>query len=140
MIDQEALIRQLKIAMITGEPNAIIQWFESKVWKKIKISTCDVINDNGSEIIYHTTYEVLFYYNKDMQCFRVNIELWKELREWFGLNYPKFSEVIKLLMESYLNHPIPAPSRMHPRLRNKIEELLPCHYNITKWDTSVASV
>ncbi len=122
MIDPDALIRQLKIALITGEPNEIIHWFENNIWNKLKATQLDFQEDRNA-IVYHIDHTVIFYYN-DIN-FKAHSILWSDyLRPVFVLNYAKGVIIIHLLLESYLNHTIPVPTRMQPYLRKALENIL----------------
>jgi hypothetical protein len=84
-----------------------------------------VCHTNGGEIVYHTNNTVIFYYDDTTQIYRINFQLWNDyLKTKPGLSYPKHLEVMHLLLENYLNKTIPVISKMHPRLRYNIEELL----------------
>lgn len=52
-MDTDALIRKLKIDMITEQPNELLSWFNDLYGNMIKIKA-RVFNNNGQEHIYFT--------------------------------------------------------------------------------------
>lgn len=85
-------IRELKIALITGEPNYILDWFND-LWNKLTVVETDIYHDNGGgEFIYYLKdgYDIkwIFYYDKPnnlLYCEWCNF--WSILRDKFNLEY-----------------------------------------------------
>lgn len=124
MSDTTSIIRQLKIDLITDQPNGIITWFNKTIGEKLQTTHCNVFQTNGREIVYHTDKDAILYFDPKNNICKINFHQWTNLRSKYDITYPKFIIIMHLLLEHHFNHSIPVPSRMHPRLRNKIEELL----------------
>lgn len=122
--DSAALIRQLKIDLITDRDNPIITWFNRTIVRNFKTTQCNILHPDGREIIYHTEKDVIMYHDTINNSYRINFQLWNNLRSSYDINYPNFHKITHLLLEHHLDHPIPPMTRIHPRLRIKIEELL----------------
>ena len=103
-MNQDALIRQIKIDMITNEPNPIIDWF-NKFWTIIKIEykkNADVYNSYDAIVFVNDRNTQQFYYSYAIKnvidrliCenYKINVQL----------HYKVVCSVIKLLVENKIN-------------------------------------
>ncbi len=108
-------LRQLRIAMITGNSTPIMEWFNG-LWKQLKVVETNVYGSKGGEFIYYinTTTderEVVFYHNSNGETFWCNHPLyWEILHDTFGIGYKPAQEITKMLMDDVLNTSIAPPS------------------------------
>ena len=95
--------RQIKIDLITGDYNPIIEWFND-LWSKLLIMETNVFNEKGGEFIYHTLdNDFLFYIdiqNGLYYCDLVNY--WQHLESRLDHRYDELLTISKTLLEHVL--------------------------------------
>lgn len=106
-MDTEAIIRQLKIDLITDQnTNPIILWFND-VWKNITIieRTAEV-----NYVFWNTKKDKLVFAQFDDRFWCDYDLYWKILYHTFDLNASLTRDITKLLVETKLNWTIPNPA------------------------------
>lgn len=105
-------IRQLKIAMITDQPNDILSWFKD-LCSKLHTKNARVYNNHGTEHIYYfqktgkdDTLEIfpIFYLDYHTKSLLADYRhYWAKIEQEFDLDYDDIVEVTKYLAEYVLN-------------------------------------
>lgn len=105
-------IRQLKIDMITDEPNLLLDWFND-IWIKLSIIETDVYHQDGGEIIYYIDGDIkqwVFYQDNKNDIFYCDYDhYWSILETKVDLNYNDIQDVTKLLVDNALNNSVSIP-------------------------------
>lgn len=102
-------IREFRIALISGEPNPIQEWFND-LWCKLTVVETNVYRENGGEFLYYIRdgYDIkwmFFYDNSTSEIFCEYDKFWSILYKNFNLQYEDVKIVSQLLLENVLNDP-----------------------------------
>lgn len=108
-------IRQLQIAMITDQPNEILDWFNN-IWNKLLCIEVNVYHTRGGEFIYYMIddgqKEFVFLMDKDDNKFYCDTTIyWEKLRK-HGFNIEEVQTVTHLLLQDHLDIKGIAPRRL----------------------------
>jgi hypothetical protein len=122
------LVRQLTIAMITEEPNEIIDWFNALLSKLIVLQT-DVFHPEGEELIYYIMVEgarqFIFYRDDANGKFLCDYyTYWLPYVLKHDLDTEVIEAITKFLVDNALGADIATPSRLLPNPNGLIELVL----------------
>lgn len=108
-MEVNAIVRKTTIDIITGEPNAIIKWFD-QLWAQliaIRMPVKYLDNQNG-EVIYSIGGDkgkVVFYHDEIRNAIQCDYELyWQVLEFDFNLPHDHIQDITKILFENALGH------------------------------------
>ena len=117
-------IREIKIDLLTGNKNPIVELF-NEITKDTMIIKCDVYHKHGFEFIYHKDGEWIFY--QDSQ----NVEFWCNYTRYWSLfesnlklEYGEIQAITKYLVEEALKREVDTPTKYHIEWRTPVEEAL----------------
>ncbi len=106
MIDKDSLTRQIQIDLITGEPNHIIDLFNS-IWDQIIIMETNVFHKHGEEIIYYINVDGkkywIFFRDDNNYKFWINSQLCNQLASLCDLDFVGSRVIPKILIECIFN-------------------------------------
>ena len=128
-------LRQLKIDLITGDYNPIIEWFEG-LWFNINSIHIDIFHIHGGEILYYIieddSIKSIFYrddINNDFYC--DDDRFWLIMKTCFNIiTYNEIESISRILLEHKLDSSI-FPSKyklsqnviLNDMVRRKYEEI-----------------
>ena len=103
----ENLIKEIGI----NEVESILQEMKSKVNVKQDIKKdfvelltgCTILYDNDI-IFYKKDRNILFYYQKNENIFRLKIEIWRKFNSKYNLNHKELKEILVGVVEEVLNY------------------------------------
>ncbi len=144
MINIDSIIRLLKIDLITGEPNPIIDCF-NEWWSGLIVIETDVYHDQGGEFIYYyniipehprgATKQVMFYRDDNNHSFWCYYTFWNAMRKAIQSKHERVSapsievleNVIKLLVDNTTNETIAIPDKATKHSLHKSYKALSKH-------------
>ena len=104
-----AIVRQVKIDMITDTPSPIIVWFDS-IWNQLSVAKIDVFHSKGTEIIYYIDGEYpkfIFYIDTLKRHFACHSDYYWNLNHNLNINDDTDkSEITKYLFSYYYKHKV----------------------------------
>lgn len=107
-IDADAIVRKIKIDMITDSPNSIIKYFMG-LWEKLSVVETNVYHTNGGEYIYYKDVgnmlkQWIFYRDDKNRIFWANFDhYWEYLEVEFDLNYTEAQITTQALIRIVLS-------------------------------------
>ena len=127
-MENDKIIRQLQIDLITDTPNDIITWFND-LWSKLYIIETDVYHNDGGELIYYTIIDGInywtFYQDNANERFWCDYEnYWSDLEFKFKFEYNGIQSITKVLVENALNNSVATPESGGNRIQIKVENAL----------------
>ncbi len=125
---QDPFVRQVQIAMITGEPNAFIEWFNN-FWNDLSHSIInhdhmiDIshLSTKNDVLYYDSTKKAIFYIdmiNHKAKCCYQHYISRVEQEFWISIN--TIQEITKILLESVLNTEIILPLTVFSKLESVV--------------------
>ncbi len=119
-MDNKALIRQLKIDLITDAPNPFIEWFngqwDNMVIHRVSEHVTIYFKSKNPELEKYQNYKQhidawVFLYNEEDNFFQCNYNrYWLKMREEFErISNDDVSDITKVLIDNRFNINIPEP-------------------------------
>lgn len=108
MTEVNSLIRQLSIAMVTNNPNIILDWFND-LWVKIHVIETNVYHKNGGELIYYLDNETKkqYVFFRDDKCERFWCDYdhyWSFFNSIKSFTYIDIQNITKMLIDNTLDN------------------------------------
>ena len=117
-------IREIKIDLLTGNKNPIVELF-NEITKYTMIIKCDVYHKHGFEFIYHKDGEWIFYQDSQNGEFWCNYtRYWSLFESNLKLEYQEIQTITKYLVEEALKREVGTPSGEYLLGINRVEEAL----------------
>ena len=118
-------IRDIKIDLLMGNQNPIIEWFK-EMTKDLRIINCDVYDEGGMEFIYYNKEEEWIFYQdaKNGEFWAHYKRYWSILEREFSLEYLETQAITKLLVEEALKREVTTPVQHKATLMDGVEEAL----------------
>ena len=117
-------IREIKIDLLTGNKNPIVELF-NEITKDTMIIKCDVYHKNGSEFIYHKYGEWIFYQDCQNGEFWCNYtRYWSLFESNLKLEYGEIQAITKYLVEEALKREVDTPLEILYKTDMMVEEAL----------------
>ncbi len=114
-MNSDALVRQLKIALITGEQNTIKDWFDGFLVKLTVVET-NVYRAGSGEFIYYydgDIEKIIFFRDDREGKFYCNVQFyWNHLVFHYYLNSNSIEEITKILVDNAFGIDIKTPKRI----------------------------
>ena len=117
-------IREIKIDLLTGNKNPIVELF-NEITKDTMIIKCDVYHKHGFEFIYHKDGEWIFYQDCQNGEFWCNYtRYWSLFESNLKLEYQEIQAITKYLVEEALKREVGTPFNVCKSNRFYVEEAL----------------
>lgn len=105
--NSESIVRQIKIDLITGTSNYVINWFD-KLWSEIHIIEMDVFHTNGGEFIYYKKEDgintAIFFVDMKNNSLWCNSKLyWCCLENMIGHHFYTIRDITEVLIQNSSN-------------------------------------
>ena len=106
-MNNNSIVRQLNIDLITDEPNPLLNWFNS-IWSQLNIIETDVYHNDGGELIYYKIFDnvekMIFYQDNKNDIFWCSYDnYWSILENMLIRDYYIIHDITKLLVDNALN-------------------------------------
>lgn len=101
-MDTESIVRQIKIALITGEKNSIVECFREIYNNLLVIDNVITIERSDDHYIYYypDSYQWVFYRNDKRKRFYVHTGFMDIFNMGFGLMYDDMRAILPIIFES----------------------------------------
>jgi len=117
-------LRDIKIDMVTGNQNPIIELF-NQITDGVVIINCEVYNKEGMEFIYHKDGEWIFFQDLKNEKFWCNYDrYWQFFECEMGLRYFEIQSITKYLVEEALKREMVPSVVIQTVFETKVEEAL----------------
>ncbi len=118
-------IRDIKIDLVMGNKNPIVDLFCNNITSGIEIINCNVYNEDGLEFIYHKDGQWIFYQDCKKEKFWTHYyRYWEILEREFHLKYEEIQALTKFLVEEALKREVGTPLLLQFTKKEMVEEAL----------------